>query len=166
MKTLFLLRHARADNVAPGSFDLPRELNERGREQARAVGMFIKKQDLKFDLVLSSSAVRAQETTERVLTAAGLTSVVRHDERIYEASPRRLLEVVSEIEHGVNAALLVGHNPGMEELLKLLTGRGGSMGTATLARIDLSADEWSKIAECPAGFEWIVTPNDISQSLT
>lgn len=74
-----------------------------------------------------------------------------------------MLEVVSEIEQSVNVALVVGHNPGMEELLNLLTGRAGTMRTATLARIDLSADDWESIAECPAGLEWIVTPDDISQ---
>jgi phosphohistidine phosphatase len=163
MKTLFLLRHARAENATPGSPDLARDLNLNGREQAQAVGKFIKEQGLNLDLALCSPAARARETAELLLARAQLSCSVRYDERIYEAGPLRLLEVISEIDQGVNVALLVGHNPGMEELLKLLTGRAGSMSTATLARIDLSADEWERVAECPAGLEWIVTPDDISQ---
>jgi phosphohistidine phosphatase len=162
MKTLLLLRHARAANATPGSPDLTRDLNESGREEAQAVGRFIKEQGLSCDLALCSPAARARETTDLALAAAGLSCSVHYDERIYDAGSLRLLEVISEIERGVNVALLVGHNPGMEQLLGLLTGCVGSMGTATLARIDLSADEWDRVAECPVGLEWIVTPDDIS----
>jgi phosphohistidine phosphatase len=166
MKTLFLLRHARAENSASGLSDLTRVLNERGREEAQTVGTFIKKQNLEFDLVLSSPAVRARNTTDLVLAAAGLSHSVRDDERIYEAGPLRLLEVISEIEQDASATLLVGHNPGIEELLILLTGSAQQMATATLARIDFRADEWSKVAESTASLEWIVTPNEISQNST
>ena len=160
MKTLFLLRHARAENAA--SSDLTRDLNERGREQARAVGNFIKEQDLKFDVVLCSPALRARNTTDLLLAAAGLSYGVRYDERIYEASAFRLLEVISEIGQDVSAALLVGHNPGMAELLTLLTARAEAMGTATLARIDFNATEWSRVAECVANLEWVANPQENS----
>jgi phosphohistidine phosphatase len=164
MKTLFLLRHARAANAASGSSDLARNLNERGREQARAVGKFIIEKRLTVDLALCSPAARARETTDLVVAAAGLSCSVSYDERIYEAGPLRLVEVISEIAEDANAVLLVGHNPGMEELLKLLTGRAEHMGTATLARIDLSGNEWGKAGACAAGLEWVMNPNEISQS--
>lgn len=165
MKALFLLRHARAENAVSGLSDLARELHERGREQAQAVGTFIKERHLKFDRVVASPAVRARQTSDLVRAAAGLSGSVSYDKRIYEAGPLRLLEVVSEFQNGVSAALLVGHNPGMEELLKLLTDRAEHMGTATLARIDL-AGEWSEVGECEASLQWIVTPDEISRSLT
>jgi phosphohistidine phosphatase len=164
MKTLLLLRHAKAANAAAGSADLARDLNELGKEQARVVGRFIKEQKLNVDLVLCSPAARARQTSEPALAAAGLPCDIRYDERIYEASPLRLLQVVSEIEQKSSLVLLVGHNPGMEELLKLLTGCEEHMTTASLARIDLSAGEWSEVAECSADLEWIVTPNEIAGS--
>ena len=139
MKTLFLLRHAKAENPATGSTDLDRALNERGRNEAQVLGTFLEKQNQKFDLVLCSTAARARETTELVLAAAELTADVRYDGRIYEAGPLRLLEVISEIEGSMSAVLLVGHNPGMEELLKILTGSLEQMATGTLAKIELSA---------------------------
>ena len=165
MKTLFLLRHAKAENPAPGSTDLNRALNERGRREAQAVGTFIKKQNLRFDLVLCSTAVRARETAELVLAAAELAAKVRYDGRIYEAGPPRLREVTAEIEAHTSTVLLVGHNPGMEELLQLLTDRVERMATGTLAKIDLAADEWSKITEDNANLcnlDWIVKPKELA----
>lgn len=162
MKTLFLLRHAKSENAAPGLTDLNRALNERGNEEAQAIGTFLKKQDLKFDFVLCSTAVRARETTELVLAAAELSANVRYDERIYEAGPLRLFELISEIEKDSSAVLVVGHNPGMEELLQILTGRNEQMATGTLAMIDLNADEWNKVREGEAGLDWIVKPKELA----
>jgi phosphohistidine phosphatase len=166
MKTLFLLRHAKAENSAAALTDPSRALNERGRIEAQAVGTFLKKQNLKLDLVLCSTAVRARETTELVLAAAEVTTNVRYDGRIYEASPLRLLEVIAEIEDDRNSVLLVGHNPGMEELLQLLTGRAERMATAALAKIELHAGEWSSVREDMATLDWIVKPGETSRSPT
>ena len=162
MKTLFLLRHAKAENAAPGLTDLNRALNSRGRNEAQAIGTFLKKQNIKFDRVLCSPAVRARETTELVLQSAELAANVRYDQRIYEAGPRRLLEVISEIEEDLSVVLLVGHNPGMEELLQLLTGSLEQLATGTLAKIDLAAAEWSKVREGKASLDWIVKPKELA----
>ena len=161
MKTLLLLRHAKAENPTAGSSDINRALNERGKREAQAMGTFIRKQNLTFELVLCSPAVRARETAELVLASAEVAANVRYDQRIYEASPRQLLEVISEVEEDKSAVLLVGHNPGMEELLKALTGREEPMATGTLAKIDFNIDEWSRIAEDSGSLELIVSPNEI-----
>ena len=87
MKTLFLLRHAKAQDAAPGSSDLDRTLNERGRQEAQAIGKYLKKQNVTFDLVLCSPAVRARETAELVIAAVEIAVTVQYDQRIYEASP-------------------------------------------------------------------------------
>ena len=163
MKTLFLLRHAKADNPTTGLTDLNRALNERGKNEAQVIGTFLKKHNQKVNLVLCSTAVRARETTELVLAAAELTVDVRYDERIYETGPLRLLEVISEIEESLSVVLLVGHNPGMEELLKILTGRLERMATGTMAKIDLDVDQWRNVLQDKVGagtFDWIVKPSD------
>ena len=152
MKTLVLLRHAKAENGNTGLSDSDRALNERGRKEAQAVGTFIRKQDLALDLVLSSSAERTRETTELVVASADLAVEVRYEQRIYEAGPLRLLEVVSQIEDERNTVLLVGHNPGMEELLRLLTDRAEHMATGTLAKIDLNVDKWADVLPSLAAF--------------
>ena len=161
MKTLLLLRHAKAENAAPGSSDISRSLNERGKIEAQAIGTFIRKQNLTVELVLCSPAVRARETAELVLSAAELTANVRYDQRIYEAGPHQLLEVISEVDDNKRAVLLVGHNPGMEELLGALTGSEEPMATGTLAKIDFSFDEWSRVTEDRGSLEMTVRPNEI-----
>jgi len=161
MKTLLLLRHARSDNATPGSSDINRPLNERGKQQAHAIGNFIKKQNLTVELVVCSPAVRARETAALFLSAAEVNANVRYDQRIYEASPHQLLEVISEVEAARNAVLLVGHNPGIEELLKALTGKEEPISPGTLASIDFGFGEWSSVTEASGGLQLIVRPNEL-----
>lgn len=161
MKTLFLLRHAKAENAAPGSSDFDRALQDRGRRDARALGVFIKELALKFDRVLCSNAVRARETAELVLAAADLWLEVDLDERIYEAPRSKLLEVLAEVQED-NNVLMVGHNPGMEELLRSLTHSVGSMATCAFAKIDLEADQWSEVGDIPGSLDWIVKPEKLN----
>jgi phosphohistidine phosphatase len=162
MKTLLLLRHAKAENDAPGLTDLDRALNERGETEARSIGTFIKQQNLKLDLVLCSTAVRARQTAELALAAAQLAVSVLYDQRIYETSPGRLLEVITEVENGVSTILLVGHNPAMEQLLGALTGRLEPMATGTLARIDFDTDAWSGVVEDKGSLVWIQRPEGLA----
>jgi phosphohistidine phosphatase len=161
MKMLLLLRHAKAENAAASSSDINRALNERGKIEAQAIGTFIRKQNLTVELVLCSPAVRARETTELVLSAAQAIADVRFDQRIYEASPQQLLEVISEVDDNTSAVLLVGHNPGMEELLRALTGREEPLATGTLAKIDFNFDEWSRVAAGKGSVDLMVRPNEI-----
>jgi phosphohistidine phosphatase len=162
MKTLFLLRHAKAENAAPGSSDFDRALQERGKRDARALGVFVGELNLKFDQVLCSNALRARETAELVLAAAALQSKLYLDERIYEAPPSRLLEVLREIRNDRTTVLVVGHNPGMEELLQLLTHRVEPMATCAFAKIDLDADQWGEVGDIPGSLDWIVKPETLN----
>ena len=158
MKTLFLLRHAKSENLTPGLSDLDRRLNESGRKQAQALGFFLKQQNLRPDLVLCSTAARARETTEIVLASAGLAARVDYDQTMYEAGPTGLLRLILKIDNGANAALMVGHNPGMEELVRLLTNRAEEMSTCTLAIINFDPDEWSKVVPGKGTLDQIVRP--------
>jgi phosphohistidine phosphatase len=158
MKNLFLLRHARAVPSSAGMRDFDRSLSDQGREQAERVGKYLQQKNIGFDLVFSSTALRARETTELVLTAAGSMSEVRYEQRIYEASTQQLLELVSEIENEKKEVLLVGHNPGIEELLKRLTGRFETMGTSTLAKIVIGGSEWIEAATEPNDLTWLFKP--------
>jgi phosphohistidine phosphatase len=158
MKNLFLLRHAKAVSSNAGLRDFDRSLSPQGREQAERVGKYLKQQNIGFDLVFSSTALRARETTELVLTPAGSTSEVRYEQRIYEATAQQLLELVSEIEDEKKEVLLVGHNPGIEELLKRLTGRFETMGTSTLGKIAVGRSEWIEAASENRDLNWLFKP--------
>ena len=121
----------------------------------------MRKRKLRPDLVLSSPAERAKETTRLVCEAAGLIAVARYDDGIYEASARRLLEIVSRIEDAVNTAMLVGHNPGLEELLGVLTGEPHRMITASLACIELSIERWNEVTSGTGKLQWILKPKEL-----
>jgi phosphohistidine phosphatase len=158
MKTLFLLRHAKAVPGSGGLADIDRSLNDQGLRQAERIAEYLTQQNIALDLVLSSPALRARETTELVRSATESVVEVRYDRRIYETSWQQLIEVISETAEDKNGLLLVGHNPGIEELLQHLTDRSGSMGTATLAKIELKVSEWTKVADQKGHLDWLVKP--------
>jgi phosphohistidine phosphatase len=143
MKTLLLLRHAQTSSGSPTGRDLDRPLLEAGRRAASLVGQLLRRKHLAPDVVISSPATRARETAELICEAAQLVVPLRFDARIYEASAEQLSAVVSEVEGGAQVILLVGHNPGLQELLARLTGEHAPMLPATLARIDLDIDAWN-----------------------
>jgi phosphohistidine phosphatase len=162
MKTLLLLRHAKSDWDDPGLKDFERPLNKRGLKAAQAVGSFLRRQKAQPQLILSSPAERARQTTLLVMESVKLTTVdLRYDERIYEASTERLIEVLSQIEDTAEVVMLVGHNPGFEELLEHLTGEAQRMPTAALACLNLNLEKWGKVRENCARLEWLVKPRDL-----
>jgi len=162
MKTLFLLRHAKSSWKDEDLADFERPLNDRGRKAAELIGNFIAKQNVTIDLVISSPAVRARETIELVLRASKRSPELRFDQRVYEASPTRLLEITSQIEEDRKSVLLVGHNPGMEELLALLVGVEQHMPTASLAQVVLGSKKWDKILGEKGVLESFVKAKDLT----
>ncbi len=113
------------------------------------MGEIIFKNQFQIDLIVSSPATRARQTAILVKEAAKINGEIEYDDGIYEASPPRLVKVLSEIAEKYQSAMLVGHNPGMEGLVKFLAGEIQPMPTAALAVIDLKIDKWNKInADC------------------
>lgn len=162
MKTLLLLRHAKSSWKNPDWQDFERPLNGRGRKAAPAVGRYLRGRKLKPDLILSSPAERTRQTVALFSEAANLEGVLlRYDERIYEATAERLLEVISQTEEVVNVLLLVGHNPGLEDLLLRFTGVARDMPTAALAAITFEAEKWGKVTEQKGQLKWLVTPKEL-----
>lgn len=161
MKTLYLLRHAKSswDDASLKDFDRP--LNNRGQKTAPKMGAFMRKQKIKPDIVISSPAVRASQTTELLREAAGLTAALRFEAEIYEATSQRLLTIVQGIDDQMNSAILVGHNPGFEELLAALTGESKRMPTAALACIELDVPRWSEVAAGSGKLSWLMRPKDL-----
>jgi phosphohistidine phosphatase len=163
-KTLFLLRHAKSswkDSTLP---DFERPINRHGQRAAQTMGQFIKNEGIAFDLILSSCATRARETAEIVVQTAKLRIEIRYDERIYEAGGARLLDVVSQIENDRNIVLLVGHNPAMEDLLQILSGRLEQLSTATLAKLVIKTTKWKSVSQKKAELEWLVRPNELEEA--
>lgn len=118
-REIILLRHAHAEPQMSGQDDIARVLSLRGEAEADTAGAWLKSHGLAPDRVLYSPAARARETCERVLAALGFADL-RSDARIYEATPATLLRVLDD-HADAGTLLLVGHNPGLENLVALMT---------------------------------------------
>lgn len=160
MKTLFILRHAKSSWKHADLNDFDRPLNKRGLKSAPLVGDTIRKNKFQVDLIISSPAKRAEQTARLVKEAAHIDAEIQFDRRIYEASPQRLLEIAAELDDRLESAMLVGHNPGLEGLLKLLTRAVEPMPTAALAVVDLKVNRWKEIPiEC-GNLRTLIRPRD------
>jgi phosphohistidine phosphatase len=166
MKTLFILRHAKSSWENADSSDFDRVLNAEGLEEAVFMGNQIGKNQIQPDLILCSPAKRAAQTANSVKEAAGLDKEIQFEEKIYEASPLTLLHVISGIEDKNEIVLLVGHNPGLENLIKMLTGEAQSLPTAGLAKINLQVQSWSDIAANSGQQESFISPKDKMKTRT
>ena len=160
MLTLYLLRHAKS-SWDDAQRDFERPLANRGRQACALIGEFIEEKGIDFDLVLVSTALRTRQTIELVKERANFRGEVRYDERIYEASVSQLLEVIGQVDSDRESVLLVGHNPGIEDLLALLTGEHQRMTTANFAKVNLKATNWSANLSNTGTLEWIVRPKEI-----
>jgi phosphohistidine phosphatase len=168
MPRLMLLRHAKA--VPQGTMaDEERTLAERGRRDMAAIAGFIASQELTSDLVLVSPAVRTRETWELLQPAFAKTPSQRFEPRLYAASADRIHYLVRETAAETRSLLLVGHNPGLEDLVGLLAGSGetdalirfgGAMPTASLAVIGLSG-QWANLEPRAGRLEIFVTPKSL-----
>jgi phosphohistidine phosphatase len=138
--TLVLVRHAKSDWTT-GQPDIDRPLAKRGRRQAPEAGDWLAAR-LVLDLAVVSPAARARVTWD--LLAAQLDSVpeVRLDERVYGANAAELLDVVRQLPEDATTVAVVGHNPGLEDLIYELTDSWTTMPTSAVAVIDLEGP-WS-----------------------
>ncbi|MEA3001422.1 MAG: phosphohistidine phosphatase [Sphingomonadales bacterium] len=172
MKILTLLRHAKSGWDDPVRRDFDRPLNPRGRRAAQIVGREMRSLGLGFDRILASPARRVVETIEEVASAFGPLQP-DYDERIYLAPAAALAELVRETPDDVERLLIVGHNPGLEELALLLAGCDGPLRTevqvkyptGTLAEIDLPVAHWSEVIPGSGTIARFIRPRDLDPEL-
>jgi len=175
LKTLTLLRHAKSGWNDPVARDFDRPLNDRGHRAAQTMGRWLRDHDLAFDHVVASPAVRVMETVAEVARGYGRAIDPAWDRRIYLASGMTLLDVVQSLPDDADTALLVGHNPGLEDLAMLLVPDDGSNAlrdeletkypTATLAMIRLDIDSWADAAAGAGDLVRFVRPRDLDPAL-
>ena len=142
MKTLLVLRHAKSSWSDPALDDHERPLNARGRRDAPRMGALVREHGLIPDVVISSDAVRARLTAEAVVEAARYGGEIRLDPRLYMAGPADILSLLRTVGEKAETMMIVGHNPGLEELVAQLTGAWQDLPTAALAQIVLPIDQW------------------------
>jgi phosphohistidine phosphatase len=142
VKTLLVLRHAKSSWNDSELDDHERPLNERGLRDAPRMGALVREHGLRPDVVLSSDAVRARLTAEAVAEAARYAGEVLLDPRLYMACPADILSLLPTVRENAETVMIVGHNPGLEQLVEQLTGEREDLPTAALAQIELPIDLW------------------------
>ena len=175
MKTLGLLRHAKSDWHDARARDFDRPLNERGRKGAEVMGRHIRDLGMKWDRMISSPAVRCAQTIEIASAAAGVPSRVRWDRRIYLASSAVLLDLLREQEGDPAAIMMIGHNPGLEDLIFDLVPDNGTsplrdiveekFPTACFAVLELAIDRWEDADDKCARLTHLTRPRDLDAAL-
>ena len=161
MRTLYLLRHAKSSWKDASLADFERPLKGRGREAAEQMGRFLASKKVTVGALISSPSVRTRQTIDIVLRHVHLGVEPQFDQRIYEASLSTLVQIVSELPDDKKAAMLVGHNPGMEEMLAFLTRESRHMPTCALAKISVDVSSWKEAGRGSGKLEWFVTPKDL-----
>ena len=174
MKTLTLLRHAKAGWDDPVQRDFDRPLNAKGRRAAQTIGRHLKSQGCHFDHIIASPATRVQQTLTEAGDAYGEAFQANWDRRVYLASAATLLDLVRELPDSATTALMVGHNPGLEDLVLLLvpSARVGlrdaveeKYPTASIAELSAEVDHWADLTEGGATLSRFTRPRDLDPSL-
>ena len=151
VKTLLLMRHAKSSWRDSATSDHERQLNGRGRRAAPFMGELLLKNQLIPDHIITSTAVRALETAKAIAAATGYQGSLEISRQLYLAEPPVYLQAIEDAPSGKERVLLVGHNPGISELLLLLTGEERDMPTAAIAQVQLPLSEFTGIANGARG---------------
>jgi phosphohistidine phosphatase len=151
MKIVLVLRHAKSSWSDPALDDHERPLNKRGRRDAPRIGALVREHGLIPDVVISSDAVRARLTAEAVVEAARYEGEILLDQRLYMASPADILSLLRTVREQAESVMIVGHNPGLEDLVLRLTGERQDLPTAALAQIVLPIDQWRDLTLSTTG---------------
>ncbi|MBH0113519.1 histidine phosphatase family protein [Novosphingobium sp. YJ-S2-02] len=175
MKILGIFRHAKSDWNDARLRDFDRPLNARGRKGAAVMGLHIRDNAVGWKRVLASPAVRVTQTLELACEAAGETPPITWDRRIYLANSATLIDVLREQPDDAGSIIMVGHNPGLEDLIFDLVPDDGTsplrdiveekLPTAAYAVLELDIDHWADLREGCARITHLVRPRDLDPDL-
>ena len=173
MRQLYLLRHAKSSWDQPGSADFDRPLNARGRDDAALLNAHLLEGRIRPEVVLCSSAARTRETCG-FLAPALAHATIDHEQAIYEAPPERLLAILRRVPAEVRSVMIIGHNPGLEQLARLLIDSRNPGETESLSRLREKfptaalasfavTHPWPDLAEGSCALRSFVRPADLKK---
>jgi len=167
MRRLLLLRHAKAERLQPGGRDPDRVLAARGRGDAKTLGAYLARHDFIPDRAVVSTSARTRETWTLLAAAMGKATPVSFEERLYDASPESILQTIKETGPDTGTLMVVGHNPGLQELAAMLVASGDiearerlgrEFPTSALVVIGFAVENWNGVHPRGGRLEHFVTP--------
>ena len=175
MKKLTLLRHAKSGWTDRETRDFDRPINERGIRGALLIGQYLKHEGVTFDKTIASPALRVIETIDHLENGYGITLNPDWDRRIYLASSVTLIDVLHGIDDSADHVLMVGHNPGLEDLVFDIVPDDGScplrdeveakLPTSAVAGLELDVKSWADVANKCGKITGLMRPRDLDPSL-
>lgn len=164
MKTLLLLRHAKSSWDEPSLRDFDRPLAARGKRDAPRIGKALRKRGPHPELIISSPAARTRATIKAIAASARFEAEIQFEESVYGASASELIKLIRGLPREKATAMIVGHNPGLEDLVARLTGKPERMPTAALACIEFQIDGWDDLKDGEGKLAWLLTPKQLGDS--
>lgn len=168
MKTILLMRHAKAEPGAAGQDDFDRGLAGRGDHDAREMGEYLRRIGAVPDLVVTSDAKRARKTAELAAGAAGVAKPLHLERALYDAAGSVWIDVLRALPRKVERPLVVAHMPGIAQAAALLLGSGAKRAavalhfpTAAIACVQIDADDWEAVAGGGGELRWLVGPKGV-----
>ena len=157
------MRHAEAGAKETRQDDRSRELTPAGVKESRHMGSWFEEEKIRFDLIISSSAFRSEQTADLVIEGMNMDGPrMLIEDILYESSVRQFLDCINNIEDGYNNVLIVGHNPAISYIAEYLTKSDvGDMVPGGVAIIRFELSSWKLVSENSGVLEKYVTPEDI-----
>jgi phosphohistidine phosphatase len=144
MKTLLLVRHAKAEPAALGQSDHDRSLDKRGIGAAQDLAQHLVKEGVKVDCLLVSSAKRTCMTASLLLEAISVDPAqVRVLDSLYLASAQHLMDRIHKTDDDIDTLMIIGHNPGLEDLANAFYPVVKELGTAQMVHVTLNTAQWA-----------------------
>ncbi|MGI4020479.1 MAG: SixA phosphatase family protein [Janthinobacterium lividum] len=146
MKKLILIRHAEAEPETEKLPDFERNLTVTGKQDAAKMAALLLNQATLPETIICSPAVRALTTAQIFTVTLGLEEA-KTNLKIYEADADTLLQIINQLDDQNEVIALVGHNPGVSNILYFLTGKITTMPTSAWAEVELQADSWAEVGK-------------------
>jgi len=170
VKNLYLLRHAKSSWDDPGLADHDRPLAPRGRRAVKRMAEYLREAKVSPELVLCSSATRTRQTLDRIRPALDADAFVEVEADLYGADADSLLRRLRRVPDTTGSVLVIGHNPGMQDLALELSNGGAALGrvretfpTCALATVEVPAERWADIEPGSAKLVGLVVPKELAR---
>lgn len=147
MKTLYLIKHAKSDWTIPYEIDVERGLSEKGLKSIETMGYYLSLMEISPDIILSSCALRAQETTNLLAEKINFIGPKVYLKELYLDLPEMIQHIIMEQGSEVNRLFVVGHNPQLTTLANILCAEhiGRKIPSLGIVAISFDIDDWSEL---------------------
>jgi len=158
MKTLYLIRNAKS-RWEPERGDIERPLSSKGKKDLRTIGSYLNLRGIRPELILSSCALRAQQTSDALAEHIGFEGKILYLRELYMTPPEEMLEIIAAQEDDIGSIFVVGHTPQLHELANtLMREHIGKFPALGVAAVDFETDSWSGIGADRGKLDFFIYP--------